>query len=163
MVGRRVVCPDEVKGTVLTETPVSTGSHERGVVYVGVERDDKKITAYPLSDVRVIAPRVLTHDAAPDTRLGQLVAEFGRLRADAERYEALKREIKAAVPDVVGDVAWEDGDSVDVRAGAGLPELRVYPMSRRTVDVERMKAEYPEGYKYFLTRSSSIALKWLTK
>lgn len=161
VVGRRVVCLDGVKGTVISELPD----------LLVVKRDDNAQAGYPLDALVFVQPKTHLIDVDGGTRLGQLVTEFAKLADSAKRYEQLKKQIKDALTDAVQglDVAWEDGDSVDMRMGQTLNQpgaigqvVRAYTMSRTAVDIERLKEEYPEGYRYFLKESRSLALKLLT-
>lgn len=160
LIGRRVICPDSVKGRVTEEYP-RVQRPQQGVL---VERDDSVVELYALSAVKLIEPRTHTKHITHDTRLSQLIAEYASLADAAARFEELKAQIKAETADLSfadagTGVAWEDGDSVEVDTGA--LKVRVYPMNRVSIDVEKMKAEYPQGYAYFLKRTSTLALKLL--
>lgn len=157
--GRRVVCPDGVKGEVVQEYPVPGSAHPS----LRVRRDDGIQDVYPARAVTLIEPRTHTLPLSGDTRLAQLIAEFASLEAAAKRYDDLKKQIKEALPDATLPlgVAWEDGDSVEIHAPAAI--VRAYPMTRSSIDVERMKREYPEGYHYFLRTTQTVALRRLTQ
>lgn len=158
-IGRRVFCPDGVKGTIDREVPAEQSP--TGLLAVLVLRDDHASYWYNTIDLSIIQPRTHTMNLDPGERLERLVAEMEELRAAAERFEALKNEVKAAIvePAYATGVAWEDGDSIEVCLNGGRAVVRAYMMRQRRVDATRMQAEAPELYEHFLTQTSAMALR----